>query len=113
MNNYIDIVQAFQNSEQVIVELECWINERIDFLMLWESMYNSLDIEFVDETYTLDSWISLGTISIAKENEKYYLNPHILIAFVIDEPIYRINLISSIFTLPSEHIIKLLNDVLT
>jgi hypothetical protein len=113
MEYYLDMSVIFKNYDSVIDELECWLNEKIDFLVLWESIYNKSLVEISkEEVYTLDSWISIGTISISKKDEKYYINPHILLAFIIDEPLYRLNLIASIYTLPSEHIAKILEDVL-
>jgi len=114
MDYYINIKEVFKNSESVISELECWINEKIDFLILWESIFNRTKIEYDDEeeTYTIESWILNGTISFKMKDDDYYINPQILLAFVIDEPLYRINLITSIFSLPAEHVTKIINDVL-
>jgi len=113
MNNfYIGISQVFKNTEDVKRELEFWINEKIEFLKLWEKIYNEDDIiePDEDESLTIESWCDRNVVSIYIHDDEIFFHPQILIAFIIDEPIYRINLLHSIFSLNQEDISKILKQ---
>jgi hypothetical protein len=100
-NEYIALT-VFADTEEVVSELELWINSEFAFLMMWEQLCNS-DFDFeTEDIITLDVWLNSNCNSMYIEDGVYYLHTHILFAFSISEPIEKIKLISTIFNLDNE-----------
>lgn len=108
MDFYIKISDVFTDKEEVLNEINFWINEHIDFLLLWESVYNK-ELEDSDfENLTLDKWINYDIRSFKYVNDECAFHPQILLAFIIDEPIYRMKFLASIFELKDTEIMKII-----
>ena len=108
---YVSLVQVAKLDE-IKPEFELWINSNYDFVLLWERIFNDENFDYIHGEYiTFEEWASSDSISLIKKDEDYFIHPHMLLAFSIEDPAIKINMISSIFSLPDEMINNFLMKV--
>lgn len=91
---------------------EMWINSDYNFLSTWERIFNDENFDFDSNNYIeLKSWIDSNSLSLVEKNNELYIHPHILLAFSLNEPLVKINLISSLFSLPQDTVNNLLQEI--
>lgn len=84
-------------------EFELWLNSNLDFILLWENIYNDKKYSYTQQKYiTIDDWARLDSKSLLvnpDDKDDYLIHPHILMAFSIEDPVVKINLIGGLFNL--------------
>ncbi len=112
-NDYYVSLAKVAKLDEVIPEFEIWLNTNYDFVSLWEKIFNNENFDYKYQDYiTFDDWANSDSKSIIKdETGEYFIHPHMLLAFSIEDPSIKINLLSSIFSLPDDLISDFLMKV--
>lgn len=90
---------------------ETWLNNNHDFIVLWESVFNREDFELNSDYISTKDLLDLDSISLISKDDEYHIHPHILLAFSMEEPLYKMNMILKIFDLPNDTLIEFINSV--
>jgi len=108
---YVSIKQVAKLDE-IKPEFEIWLNASYDFVLLWENVFNDEKFNFKHGDFiTFEEWAVNESISIIKNEDDYFIHPHILLAFSIEDPTIKINLLSAVFSLPDNLISDFLMKV--
>lgn len=94
-------------------EFEIWLNGNKQFMSFWEGFFG--DIDFItDEYITFDQWAKSSAKSLLinpEDPSDYLIHPQVLMAYSLDDPLVKLNLVVSIFELPKDILKTFLDDV--
>lgn len=116
----IDIYTSLESicSEEVDIndlkdDIEFWLNTRLDFVLLWEQIFNKtdFDVELTDsECLTLDNLTNSGSISFIKRDSGFFIHPHMMLAYSLNDSISLLNLVVGMMELPEKYLDKLVKS---
>jgi len=102
-------VKLVANIDRFRNEFELWLNANKEFVFLWEGVLNDLDGDYMntDDYIEIDNWAQNESKSLLinpEDEEDFIIHPQILLAFSIDDPVVKLNLVTNIFELPQKHL---------